>query len=240
VAVDVELVPVELTVPVLQAFELYRFYHTGDDEVMALRGVNLTLAQGDFVAISGPSGSGKSTLLACLAGLDEPDGGHVEILGQRLTRRSEGRRAHLRARHIGMLMQGGNLFNHLTVRGNIQLRMHLAGKVPHQNVNGLLKDLGLEARGNAYPEWLSGGETARAGLAVALAVEPDVLLCDEPTAEVDARTEKRVLDRLQEACRAGGTVLIATHSAAVAERANRVIVLRDGRITHDSDLVRSA
>jgi putative ABC transport system ATP-binding protein len=239
-AADVELVPVELTVPVLQAFELYRFYHTSQDEVMALRGVDLTLVKGEFVAITGPSGSGKSTLLACLAGLDEPDGGHVEILGQRLSRRSEGRRAHLRARHIGMLMQAGNLFNHLSVRGNIQLRMHLAGKDPHKNSDGLLRDLGLETRGDAYPAWLSGGETARAGLAVALAAEPDVLLCDEPTAEVDARTEERVLDRLQETCRAGRAVLIATHSVAVAERANRVVVLRDGRITYDPDLVRSA
>jgi putative ABC transport system ATP-binding protein len=220
----------ELTKPALQAFELYRFYHTGEDEIMALRGVDLTLAKGEFAVITGPSGSGKSTLLACLAGLDEPDGGHVELLGQRLTRRPEAERARLRARHIGMLMQSGNLFDHLTVRGNIQLQLEIAGKGGARNIDEILNDLGLEKRGDAYPAWLSGGETARAGLAVALATKPDVLLCDEPTAEVDAKTEERVLERLQGTCRAGGAVLVATHSAAVTKIADRIIAIRDGRI----------
>ncbi|MBB4245634.1 MULTISPECIES: ATP-binding cassette domain-containing protein, partial [Rhizobium] len=101
---------------VLEAAELYRFYHAGDDEVVALRGVALALDAGEFTALRGPSGSGKSTLLACLAGLDEPDGGVVSVLGERMTRRPEPERARLRARHFGMLMQSGNLFDHLTVR----------------------------------------------------------------------------------------------------------------------------
>jgi putative ABC transport system ATP-binding protein len=217
-------------VPALRAFELYRFYHTGDEEIMALRGVDLTLERGEFAALVGPSGSGKSTLLACLVGLDEPDGGRVELLGQRVTRRPEAARARLRACHIGMLMQSGNLFDHLTVRGNIELQMRLAGRGQPARIPELLQALGLEPRADARPARLSGGEAARAGLAVALAAAPDVLICDEPTAEVDAETERRVLDKLAEVCRSGGSVLVASHSAAVAQRADRVIHIRDGRI----------
>src|SRR6478609_2478575 len=108
--------------PALEATALYRFFHAGDDEVVALRGVGLTLDAGELAALRGPSGSGKSTLLACLAGLDEPDGGVVSVLGERMTRRSEPERARLRARHVGMLMQSGNLFDHLTVRANVCLQ----------------------------------------------------------------------------------------------------------------------
>jgi putative ABC transport system ATP-binding protein len=221
---------VELTVLALQAFELYRFYHTEGDEIMALRGVDLVLERGEFVALVGPSGSGKSTLLACLAGLDEPDGGRVELLGGRLTRQSEPKRDRLRARHIGILMQSGNLFGHLTVRGNVELQMKLAGCREAGRVDELLQALDLAARAHARPPQLSGGEAARAGLAVALGPRPDVLICDEPTAEVDAKTERCVLDKLGEARRSGGSVLVATHSTAVAQRADRIITIRDGRI----------
>ena len=219
--------------PALRAFELYRFFHTGFDEIMALRGVDLSVERGEFVALVGPSGSGKSTLLACLAGLDEPDGGYVEVMGERLTRRSESKRGRLRARHIGMLRQSRNLFDHLTVGGNVGLQMRLARRGDLGRVPGLLQSLGLEARSDAFPAHLSGGEAARAGLAVALAAMPEVLICDEPTAEVDAENEGRVLDRLGEAWRLGTAVLVATHSAAVARRADRVVTIRDGRIAPD-------
>src|ERR1700737_4900321 len=109
----------------LEAFDIYRFFHTRESETLALRGVSLRLDEGEMVALVGPSGSGKSTLLTCLAGLDEPDGGHVEIMGRRLSRRPEATRARLRARHIGILMQSGNLFDHLTVASNIALQIKL-------------------------------------------------------------------------------------------------------------------
>ncbi|MGT2465173.1 ABC transporter ATP-binding protein [Mesorhizobium atlanticum] len=219
--------------PVLETTELYRFFHAGDDEVVALRGVGITLDAGEFAALRGPSGSGKSTLLACLAGLDEPDGGTVSVLGERMTRRTEAERARLRSRYFGMLMQSGNLFGHLTVRANIRLQMQICGCDRPAEVEGLLASLGIEDLAGALPNHLSGGEAARAGLAVALAAKPPILLCDEPTAEVDAATEQRIIDRFVEICRGGTAVLIVTHSSALAARADRVVDLRDGRIVHD-------
>ncbi|TAT95977.1 ABC transporter ATP-binding protein (plasmid) [Rhizobium ruizarguesonis] len=217
---------------VLETTELYRFFHTGDDEVVALRGVKITLNPGEFTALRGPSGSGKSTLLACLAGLDEPDGGVVSVLGERMTRRPEPERARLRARHFGMLMQSGNLFEHLTVRANVRLQMQISGHGRPEEIDGLLDSLGLGGLAGVLPAHLSGGEAARAGLAVALAAKPSILLCDEPTAEVDAGTEQLVIDRLIENCTSGAAVLVVTHSPALAARADRMIDIRDGGIVH--------
>jgi putative ABC transport system ATP-binding protein len=216
--------------PVLEATELYRFYHAGDTEVVALRGVSLSLDRGEFVALLGPSGSGKSTLLNLTSGLDEPDGGQVAIAGLRLSRRTENERAAIRARHIGVFMQSGNLIDHLTVGDGIRLQRALAGK--HNGAEGmsLASRFGLSAHWNALPAQLSGGEAARVGLAVALAAEPEILLCDEPTAEVDAETEQQIIEDLAERRGAGVAILVATHSAALAQAADRVIRLRDGRL----------
>lgn len=217
----------------LQACELYRFYHSREDEVFALRGVSLCLQPGELVALTGPSGSGKSTLLNCLSGLDEPDGGHVELMEQRLSRRPETWRAAMRARYLGILMQSGNLFEHLTVEGNLLLQMRLAGRPDRRRVATLLEQVGLSAHRHARPAQLSGGETARAGLAVALAAAPPVLLADEPSAEVDADTEAGLLQLLRAQCAAGCGILVATHSARLAGAADRVLQLKDGRLRHD-------
>ena len=215
---------------VLQARELYRFFRAGDEEIQALRGVSFTLSAGEVVAVTGPSGSGKSTLLACLAGLDEPDGGTVRIHGNRLSHQSEPVRARLRARWIGMLFQSGNLFAHLTVAQNVQLAPRLIGG-DRPAAAGLLAELGIDHRAYAYPGQLSGGELARAGLAVALANDPAVLLADEPTGELDRATEAAVLDLLADRADRGVAVLVASHSPAVAAAADRVLVLTDGQLT---------
>ncbi|MET4296133.1 putative ABC transport system ATP-binding protein [Bradyrhizobium sp. LB8.2] len=215
---------------VVEAFDIYRFFHTRESETLALRGVCLRLDEGELVALVGPSGSGKSTLLACLSGLDEPDGGYVELLGERLTRRSEAERARRRGANIGILMQSRNLFPSLSVMDNIKLAMLIAGKISDERAKNLLAGVGLGERAAARPGQLSGGELARAGLAVALAAAPRILLADEPTGEVDAVTERSILDILNEQCRAGVAVLVATHSQALAARADRIIHLRDGRI----------
>ena len=215
---------------VVDAFELYRFYHAGDDETRALRGVSLTVRAGETVAIVGPSGSGKSTLLACIAGLDEPDGGRVEVAGRRMTRRSEPERAAIRARSMGIVLQSGNLIAHLTVADNVRLQLRLAGRRAEYRVGEVLDLVQLSHRARARAAQLSGGEAARAGLAIALAADPPLLLADEPTGEVDAESERRILDALAERSRAGGAAIIATHSDAVARQADRVVRLRDGRV----------
>jgi putative ABC transport system ATP-binding protein len=221
--------------PLLHASELYRFFHAGDDETFALRGVSVSVSAGEIVAVVGPSGSGKSTLLSCLAGLDEPDGGHVTVAGQRITRRQEATRAGLRARWIGMLMQTNNLVNHLTVTQNIQAAQSLVkrGAAPRQAPAALLADVGLADRGGARPSTLSGGEAARAALAVALANDPPVLLADEPTGEVDREAQARILDLLRQRASNGKAVLVVTHSRDVAAAADRTIHIVDGRIANE-------
>lgn len=218
---------------VLAATELYRFYHSGDAEVAALRGVSLTVDAGELVALVGPSGSGKSTLLHLLAGLDEPDGGHVDIAGHRLSRRPEKVRAKLRARHIGMVLQSGNLIDHLTIAENIRLQRTLAGERDGVATKELASRLGLAVHWNALPGELSGGEAARAGLAVALSAGPPILLCDEPTAEVDGVTERQIIADLAERRSGGAAILIATHSSILAEAADRVLRLKDGKLDDD-------
>jgi putative ABC transport system ATP-binding protein len=220
--------------PAIEARELYRFYHIGDDETQALRGVSMEVNSGEMVAIVGPSGSGKSTLVACITGLDEPDGGHVYINGDRLTRRDEKTRTGLRARLIGILLQSGNLFDHLTVRQNVRLKMHLAGQRDDARIGDVLDMVGIGSRGDAYPPHLSGGEAARAGLAVALAPKPPILIADEPTGEVDAETEQRILHVFDEHRQNGGAILIVTHSDAIAKHADRIIRIEDGKILKGS------
>ncbi|WP_103352151.1 ABC transporter ATP-binding protein [Amycolatopsis sp. CA-128772] len=215
--------------PALEARDLYRFFRTGDDETLALRGVSLTVHRGETVAVVGPSGSGKSTLLACLAGLDEPAGGTVRVGGELVTHRREADRARVRAARIGVLLQARNFVPHLDVRTNIQLARRAAGR-GRVRADELLEQVGLAGRGRAVPAQLSGGELARAGLAVALVNEPDVILADEPTGELDGSTEQEVLSLLRERTGRGAGLLVVTHSAEVVRIADRVLTLRDGAV----------
>lgn len=216
---------------VLEARNLYRFFHAGDDETLALQGVSLALEGGELVAVTGPSGSGKSTLLACLAGLDEPDGGSVSVDGTRISRRPEEERAGIRGARIGMLFQQANLVGHLSVAGNIALAQQMSNRSSSAVWRSqVLERCGIEHRASARPSQLSGGELARAGLAVALANDPPVILADEPTGELDSVTATRILDLLRDRAGAGAGVLIVTHSPEVAASADREIRLLDGRI----------
>jgi putative ABC transport system ATP-binding protein len=216
---------------VLEARSLYRFFHAGDDETLALQGVSLALEPGEIVAVTGPSGSGKSTLLACLAGLDEPDGGSVIVDGTRLSRRPEEERAQIRGAGIGMLFQQANLVGHLSVADNLALAQRIGvGRAGAEWLGQVLERCGIDHRASARPSQLSGGELARAGLAVALANDPPVILADEPTGELDSATANRVLALLRDRANAGSAVLIVTHSSEVAATADREIRLLDGRI----------
>jgi putative ABC transport system ATP-binding protein len=215
---------------VLEAESLYRFFHTDDEETLALRGVSLSVWAGETVAVTGPSGSGKSTLLACLAGLDDPNGGIVRIDGEPLSRRTEEERSRLRGRRIGLLFQHDNLWDHLTVAGNVSTAQRLVNGADDARATELLDELGIAHRATAYPSELSGGEAARAGLAVALANDPTVILADEPTGELDSVTGGRVIDLLVDRAHRGAAVVIVTHTEAIAQRADRRIRLRDGQL----------
>ncbi|MGW5861277.1 ABC transporter ATP-binding protein [Streptomyces sp. NPDC055239] len=215
----------------LRARELYRFFRAGEEETLALRGVSLSARRGETVAVVGPSGAGKSTLLGCLAGLDEPSGGEVRVAGVRLSHRPETERARLRARHIGVLLQSGNLLAHLTVRDNIRLAQRAVPGRPAVSARDLLDGVGLGRRAGALARQLSGGELARAGLAVALANSPALLLADEPTGELDGSTEQLVLDMLRDHAQRGCAVVIVTHSPQAVRVADRVVALDDGRVT---------
>jgi putative ABC transport system ATP-binding protein len=217
-------------VTTLHARELYRFYRAGEEETLALRGVSIAVQAGQLVTVAGPSGSGKSTLLACLAGLDEPDGGSVYVHNTRISHRPEQERSSLRARHIGTLFQSANLLEHLTIRRNIELVQLIAGRRDRDRAAALLEAVGLTGRSGARPSELSGGEGVRAGLAVALANDPDVLVADEPTGELDSRTEAEILKLLRDQADRGAAVVVASHSAAVADLADQVIQIRDGRV----------
>jgi putative ABC transport system ATP-binding protein len=216
---------------VLEAHDLYRFFHIGDDETLALKGVSLALEPGELIAVTGPSGSGKSTLLACLAGLDEPDGGSVSVDGTRISRRPEEERASIRAAHIGMLFQQANLVGHLSVADNIALAQRISDRASSVVWRDqVLERCGIGHRASSLPAQLSGGELARAGLAVALANDPRVILADEPTGELDAVSAARVLDLLRDRAAAGAGVLIVTHSSQIAAGADREVRLVDGRL----------
>jgi putative ABC transport system ATP-binding protein len=217
-------------VTTLRARELYRFYRAGEEETLALRGVSIAVEAGELVTVAGPSGSGKSTLLACLAGLDEPDGGSVYVHDTRISHRPEQERSSLRARHIGTLFQSANLLEHLTIRRNIELVQLIAGHRDRDRAAALLEAVGLTRRSGARPSELSGGEGVRAGLAVALANDPDVLVADEPTGELDSRTESEILKLLRDQADRGAAVVVASHSPAVADLADQVIQIKDGRV----------
>jgi putative ABC transport system ATP-binding protein len=181
--------------------------------------------------VTGPSGSGKSTLLACLAGLDEPDGGQVRVDGERITRRPEEERARMRAQRIGVLYQQANLVGHLSIKDNVALAQRLgADGDGAARRDELLARCGIANRAGARPAQLSGGELARAGLAVALANDPVILLADEPTGELDSLTAAKITDLLREYAADGTAILIATHSAELSAAADRGVGLRDGRV----------
>lgn len=217
---------------VLEAGGLHRFFRRGGEEIAALRDVSITMAPGELVAVVGPSGSGKSTLLNLIAGLDDPDGGSVRVAGRQLSHESPSSQARLRGELIGVLTQTSGLVEHLDVLDNLRLAGSFRTTVPSiYELTALLESVQLADRAHARPSTLSGGETARANLAVALAGGPRLLLADEPTAEVSTGEEAALLGLLRELQPANGATLLVTHSPGVAEAADRVLHLVDGRAT---------
>ena len=216
--------------PVVEARGLHRFFRRGGEEVAALRDVSLALLPGEVVAVVGPSGSGKSTLLNMLAGLDNPDGGSVRVAGRSLSHQPANTQARLRGELIGVLTQASGLVEHLDVLDNLRLAASFRREPPPlSGLRSLLGDVDLAERVHARPSTLSGGETARANLAVAMVGRPRLLLADEPTAEVSTTEEALLLRLIRELQPADGATLLVTHSTRVAAAADRVVHLVDGR-----------
>jgi putative ABC transport system ATP-binding protein len=224
---------------VLEARSLAKTYDTGGVEVDALRGVDLAVEQGEFVAIMGPSGCGKSTLLNLLAGLDRPTAGEVWLDGERIDRLSETELARLRRRKIGFVFQFFNLVPTLSAVENVELPLLLVGRRrrdARRAASELLGDLGIADKRGAAPALLSGGQQQRVALARALANTPAIVLGDEPTGNLDSAATREVLGLLRAARDRGQTLLIVTHDARVAAAADRIVNLRDGLVADETQL----
>jgi putative ABC transport system ATP-binding protein len=224
---------------VLEARGLAKTYRAGGIDVLALRGVDLVIDTGEFVAIRGPSGSGKSTLLHLLGGLDRPNAGEVLLAGERIDDRGEAALAVLRRREIGFVFQFFNLLPSLTVAENVALPALLIGQsrdAARARSEELLNEIGLGGKADAAPSQLSGGEQQRVALARALVNRPTVVLADEPTGNLDSVGSHAVLDLLRAARDGGQTLVLVTHDARVAAAADRVVTLRDGLLVDDTEL----
>jgi putative ABC transport system ATP-binding protein len=221
--------------PIIQAFRLTKRIDAGAHTVDILRGIDLEILQGQFVAIMGPSGSGKTTLLGLLAGLDSPTSGTVILDGENITGLAEDSLARIRGRKIGFVFQSYQLIPTLTAEENVLLPMELAGDGSDRNrAAELLDQVGLRDRGDHYPVQLSGGEQQRVALARAFAMRPPVIMADEPTGNLDTANGRLVLDLLIELNRREATTLIlVTHDQEISSRAGRRILLRDGLIEAD-------
>ena len=226
---------------VVKTVNLVKIYSGGAVPVPAVRGVDLRVEAGEFVAVMGPSGSGKSTLVHMLGGLDARTSGEIWLDGRRADTLSESAWALLRRRKVGFVFQFFNLVATMTVADNVELPALLAGasaKEARQRREHLLGVLNLSERAGAAPGQLSGGEQQRVALARALANEPSLLLADEPTGNLDSRNTRDVLRLLGEVHRDGQTIIMVTHDARVGSLADRVVSLLDGQIVDDGRIAR--
>jgi putative ABC transport system ATP-binding protein len=222
---------------VLVTTGLERTYETDGVSVAALRGVDLAVAEGEFVSVMGPSGCGKSTLLHLLGGLDRPTAGEVHLGGRRVDQLGEAAWAQLRRREVGFVFQFFNLIGNLTVADNIELPGLLAGLSPRDaraRRRDLLDDLGIASLAGSVPSRVSGGQQQRVAIARALINRPAVLLADEPTGNLDSQSAREVLALLRRHHERGQTIVLVTHDARVASAADRVIHMRDGQISEQT------
>jgi putative ABC transport system ATP-binding protein len=214
----------------LKLQDLYKIYKEGNVETVALRGASLNVQPGEFIAITGRSGAGKSTLLNIIGGLSLPSAGQVVIDGTDISSLDEGQRAEYRRKHIGVIFQTDNLIPFLTAIENVMLPMQLAGQknCAHKALS-LLEDVGLQERTRHKPGMLSGGERQRVAIAIALANQPDLLLADELTGELDSATAERMMDLLARLnAERSLTLVVVTHNKTVAARAGRQVFIADG------------
>lgn len=217
--------------------KIFKVFGEGETEIQALRNVDLEIKRGDFAAIVGPSGSGKTTLLNILCGLDNVSSGEIKVSGRSLQEMSGSERAQFRREHIGLVFQAYNLIPVLTVLENIEyvmLLQHVPAAERKERVHTFLAELGLEGKENRFPAELSGGQQQRVAIARAMVSKPDIILADEPTANLDSETGGQLLEMMRKFNdELKMTFVFSTHDPQIMERAKRLITLTDGRIVSD-------
>lgn len=216
-----------------------KIFKRGSEEIHVLGGLDLRIPEGEFLALMGPSGSGKSTLLNLIGGLDRPSQGSVEIGGERIDKLSNRKLAAWRARHIGLVFQFYNLMPVLNTQKNVELPLlltHLSRSERKKRAAIALDIVGLSNRNRHYPRTLSGGEQQRVGIARAIVTDPTILLCDEPTGDLDRKSGDEILDLLQALNRdQGKTIVMVTHDIHAAARASRTLYLNKGQLSTEPE-----
>ena len=214
-----------------------KIFHRGSEDIHVLADLHLQVPTGEFLALMGPSGSGKTTLLNLIGGLDRPTRGEVVVAGEQLDRLSDHRLAAWRARHIGFVFQLYNLMPVLTAERNVELPLlltHLSKAERKRHVDAALAVVGLSHRANHYPRTLSGGEQQRVGIARGIVTDPTLLLCDEPTGDLDRKAGNEILDLLQALNREHGkTIIMVTHDPHASARAARTVYLNKGQLSNE-------
>jgi putative ABC transport system ATP-binding protein len=234
------LEPVVAARPVIELTDIHKTYHVGDISVHALRGIDLTIREGEFVAIMGTSGSGKSTTMNIIGCLDQPTRGTYILDGKDVSQLSKDERADIRNTKIGFVFQGFNLLSRTSALENVELPMLYAGldsKTRHERATEALTSVGLAGREKNHPNQLSGGQQQRVAIARSLVNHPALILADEPTGNLDSRTSVEVMEIFQRLNRERGiTLVLVTHETDIAEYATRVVVFKDGKIKRDYEV----
>jgi putative ABC transport system ATP-binding protein len=222
---------------IIRMADIRKTYDTGKVKVEALKGIDLEVHKGEMIAIVGPSGSGKSTLMNLIGCLDTPTSGNYELGGENVAGVTRDQLAEIRNRRVGFVFQNFNLLPHITAQENVEMPMLFGGvsvKERRQRAKDLLTRVGLGERVEHKPTELSGGQMQRVAIARALAMEPDILLADEPTGNLDSSSGSDIMSIFGDLWKSGRTLVIITHDPALAKRASRVVEIHDGRVTSDT------
>ena len=218
---------------VIELKDIQKTYRIGESEYAVLKGIDLQIEEGEFIALMGPSGSGKSTLLNIVGCLDRPSAGRYLLLGQDISQTSDDELARLRREELGFIFQTFNLIGRISVQKNVELPMMLSGverQKRRERALKLLQDIGIDHRSDFSPQNISGGERQRVAIARALANDPTIIIADEPTGNLDLKNSNEVMKILSKLNQEGRTIIMVTHNPEITENCSRVIRLRDGRI----------
>lgn len=226
-------------IPVIEVTNMTKIYRTDQVETHALAGIDLVVREGEYVAVTGPSGCGKSTLMAILGLLDDPSSGSYQLAGRDAAHLRERERAAFRNRHIGFIFQSFNLIGDLTVMENVALPLLYRGNMGKgerlARAEAILAEIGMAHRASHYPAQLSGGQQQRVAIARALVTQPDIILADEPTGNLDSRAGEAVMELLGELNARGATILMVTHDMHFARHAKRIVRISDGQVVDEDE-----